>query len=406
MSYLKLNPIIKKFIIVVFLYGLTSSSFNGFFGIYVVELGHPESLVGTVLALRRFAVALFTFFIAFIAGKIGHKRTLMLGLATVGLSSIAIVLVEDITMIMAMAMVFGFGQAAMLTVESPFLYHQAGEEERVHAFSLTFATRNAAFMTGSLVTGLLADYFATYMGAGVMSLRYSLLIISLMSLIALFPLALLKPKAQKKAKPLSAKEFRGFFTKMNVSYLFYTGLIGLGAGLVVPFFGVYLKYMLDTTDSIVGLILSFAQLGTVVGGLSVPMIGKRIGSYKTIVLTQILSIPLLIAIGFPQGLLVVAVAFFLRSSLMNMGQPLIRNISMDIVSEKHRPLMASMRAMINSLTRAAGIFFGGALMEGYTYNTPYIFTILLYLLGTVVFYRLFRSRFLGAKEAATGEFSS
>ncbi len=401
MSYLKLNPIIKKFILVVFLYGLTSSSFNGFFGIYVVELGYPESLVGTVLSLRRFSVALFTFLIAFIAGKIGHKRTLIMGLVTVGLSSIAIVLVEDISMIMMIAVIFGFGQAAMLTVEAPFIYNQAGQEERVHAFSLTFATRNAAFMTGSLLTGLLADYFAEYVGAGPLSLRYAIIIISLTSLVAIIPLALLKPKPQSKSKPLSAKEFRGFFTKLNVSFLFYTGLIGLGAGMVVPFFGVYLKYMLETTDSIVGLILSFSQMGTVVGSLSVPLIGKRIGSYKTIVMTQILSIPLLIAIGFPQGLIIVAVAFFLRSSLMNMGQPLIRNISMHIVSEQHRPLMASMRAMINNLTRGVGIFIGGGLMENFTYNTPYLFTILLYAIGTLIFYRLFRNQFSSDDPAST-----
>ena len=98
--------------------------------------------------------------------------------------------------------------------------------------------------------------------------------------------------------------------------------------MVVPFFGVYLKYVLDTTDSIVGAILSFSQLGTVFGGLSVPFLSKRIGSYKTIIATQLLSIPLLIAIGFPQGIIMMAIAFFLRSSLMNMGQPLIRNISM------------------------------------------------------------------------------
>lgn len=398
MSYKNLNPIIKKFILVVFLYGLTSASFNGFFGIYVKELGYPESLVGTILSLRRLSVGLFTFLIAFIAGRIGHKRTLMLGLLTVGISSIAIVLVETVPLMKIIAVIFGFGQAAMMTVESPFIYNQATEAERVHAFSLTFATRNAAFMTGSLFTGFLADIFAQSLGEGPISLRYALILVSAMSLIAIIPLGLLKPKPEKKVKRLDFHEFKGFFTKLNVSFLFYTGLIGLGAGLVVPFFGVYLKYMLETTESIVGLILSFAQLGTVIGSLSVPYLGKRIGTYKTIVATQILSIPLLIAIGIPQGIIIVAIAFFLRSSLMNMGQPLIRNISMHIVMEHHRPLMSAMRAMVNNLTRALGIFLGGWIMENFSYNTPYAFTILFYLLGTAVFYSLFRNK-LQHKEA-------
>lgn len=394
MKYKNLNLVVKKFIVVVFLYGLTSASFNGFFGIYVKELGYAESLVGSILSLRRLSVAISTFSIAALAGKIGHKKTLGVGLFTVGLSSISIVMVENINLMRIIALVFGFGQAAMMTVESPFLYSQTSEKERVHAFSLAFATRNAAFVTGSLLTGVIADYFAKFFGEGAVSIRYALVIISITSLLAIIPLLLLKPKKSTSKRNIDLADLKTFFTKDNVIFIIYTGLIGLGAGLVVPFFGVYLKYVLDTKESVVGLILSFAQLGTVFGGLSVPFLSLRLGNYKTIVATQLLSIPLLIAIGFPQGIIVVAIAFFLRSSLMNMSQPLIRNISMEIVDENLRPLMSAMRAMINNLMRAIGIFLGGAIMEAYTYNTPYIFTIIFYLIGTYVFYKLFKDKIL------------
>lgn len=397
MSYKNLNSIIKKFVVVVFLYGLTSASFNGFFGIYIKELGYPESIVGSILSLRRLSVGICTFLIAAISGKIGHKRTLILGLFTVGISSIMIVMVENIYLMQFIAIIFGFGQAAMMTVESPFIYDQTELEERVHAFSLTFATRNAAFVTGSLLTGFLADYFSKSFGDGAISIRYALIVVSAMSLIAIFPLGMLKPKPVKNHKKLSIQEFKGFFTKINILFLSYTGFIGLGAGLVVPFFGVYLKYMLDTTEGIVGLILSFAQLGTVFGGLSVPFLSRRIGNHKTIVVTQLLSIPLLIAIGLPQGIIVVAIAFFLRSSLMNMSQPLIRNISMEIVEEHHRPLMSAMRAMINNLMRALGIFLGGRIMGAFTYNTPYAFTILFYIIGTFIFFSIFKNKIVSNK---------
>jgi len=400
MKYKNLNSIIKKFIIVVFLYGLTSSSFNGFFGIYIKELGYAEGFVGSILSLRRLSVAICTFLIAIIAEKIGHKKTLMLGLFVVGLSSIGIVLVNNIFLIQVFAIIFGFGQSAMMTIESPFIYDQTTEIERVHAFSLTFATRNAAFVTGSLLTGIIADYFSKIFGPGAIPIRYALILVSSMSLLAIFPLAMLKPKKVEKHKRLNFDEIKGFFTKTNISFLTYTGFIGLGAGLVVPFFGVYLKYMLNTTESIVGLILSFAQLGTVIGGLSVPYLNKKMSKYRIIVLTQLLSIPLLIAIGFPQGIIIVAIAFFLRSSLMNMSQPLIRNISMDISEDQHRPFMSAMRAMINNLMRALGIFLGGVIMENYTYNTPYIFTILFYIIGTYIFYKIFRDEIVKKNKKA------
>lgn len=232
MRYKNLNSIIKKFILIVFLYGLTSASFNGFFGIYLKELGYAERVVGSILSLRRLSVGISTLIIAMITNKIGHKRTLILGLFTVGLSSISIVLVENIQVMKVIALVFGFGQSAMMTVESPFIYEQTQPEERVHAFSLTFAIRNAAFVTGSLFTGVLADYFSKIIGPGSVSIRYALVIVS------------------------------------------------------------------------------------------------------------------------------------------------------------------AMRAMINNLMRALGIFLGGYIMESYTYNTPYIFTILFYLIGTYIFFKLFREKII------------
>jgi len=390
MSYRKLNPIIKKFIFVVFLYGLTSASFNGFFGIYIKELGYSEHTVGEILSLRRLSVGILAFLIAILSEKIGHKKSLLIGLFTVGISSILIVLVEDVFTMKILAVVFGFGQAAMMTVESPFIYSQTKDEERVHAFSLAFATRNAAFVTGSLLTGLLAEYFSSFTNSGAVSIRYALVILSSISLLAVIPLSRLKPKVIATRDTIKLSDFRGILNKKIIMFLIYSGFIGLGAGLVVPFFGIYLKYMLDTTEGTVGVILSIAQLGTVIGGLSVPLLSKRIGSYKTIIATQLLSIPLLIMIGLPQGIIVVAVAFFLRSSLMNMSQPLIRNISMTLVEHQNRSMMSALRAMVNNLSRALGIFISGILMTRYTYNTPYIFTILFYIIGTTIFYLLFR----------------
>lgn len=391
MSYSKLNPIIKKFIFVVFLYGLTSASFNGFFGIYIKELGYPENIVGEILSLRRLSVGILAFVIAMLSERIGHKRSLLIGLFTVGISSILIVIIEDVMIMRLLAIVFGFGQAAMMTIESPFIYSQTDNEERVHAFSLAFSTRNAAFMTGSLLTGFIAEYFSTRSIPEVISIRYALIIVSLLSLAAIIPLSRLKPKALETRTDIKLSDFKDLLDKKIILFLIYTGFIGLGAGLVVPFFGIYLKYMLDITESTVGIILSIAQLGTVIGGLSVPLLTKNFGSYKTVIVTQLLSIPLLIIIGLPQDLIIVTIAFFLRSSLMNMSQPLIRNISMEMIDHHSRSMMSALRAMVNNLSRALGILISGILMSIYTYNTPYMFTIVFYIIGTTLFFIIFKN---------------
>ena len=68
---------------------------------------------------------------------------------------------------------------------------------------------------------------------------------------------------------------------------------------------------------------------------------------------------------------------------------------MTLVDDHNRALMSAMRAMVNNLARALGIFISGYLMRVYTYNTPYIFTILFYIIGTAIFYMIFRKEMTG-----------
>ena len=67
------------------------------------------------------------------------------------------------------------------------------------------------------------------------------------------------------------------------------------------------------------------------------------------------------------------------------------------MTELHRPLMSAMRAMVNNITRAIGIYFGGVIMSKFTYNTPYAFTIIFYLIGTSIFFSIFKDKVLVKK---------
>ncbi|MGL5098462.1 MAG: MFS transporter, partial [Fusobacteriaceae bacterium] len=103
------------------------------------------------------------------------------------------------------------------------------------------------------------------------------------------------------------------------------------------------------------------------------------------------------SIAFPTGLTIVAISFLIRSTLMNLNQPLIQNISMEIVDDELRPLMSSLSQMSAYLTRALSVLLAGYIMENFSYNTPYYFTVILYLISTYLFYKYFYS--LNKKES-------
>jgi len=63
---------------------------------------------------------------------------------------------------------------------------------------------------------------------------------------------------------------------------------------------------------------------------------------------------------------------------------------MEIVADDARTYMSSMISMVSNLFRALGIYIGGVLMFKFSYNTPYYFTILCYLIGTFILYKVFK----------------
>lgn len=385
-----MNKSIKLFFAVIFLFGLTSSAFNGFLGIYVKEIGFDEAIVGSLLSLRRFSVAASAIIMAVIAGRFGRRNAIAFGLTVIGLSAFGIVSTTNLYFMQLMSITFGIGQSTLMTFEAPFLYSKTDDKTRMHAFSGSFAARNAAFMVGSLATGFIAEIITSKLGSSILGVRYSLYFVSVMSFVALVPLMMIKGEKHKGEQKVNFHDLKKIYSRRLLLTLIYTGIIGFGAGMVVPFFGVYLKYQLDLNDSGVGLILSIAQFGTVIGGLTVPYLSSKLGRVNTVTLVQMGSIPFLILIGVPFNIVLVAVAFFFRSSLMNMANPIIQNLYMEIVDDAYRPLVSSLRSTVNNLARALGILLAGFMMQEISYNAPYVITIGCYIVGTVLFRIVFK----------------
>ncbi len=187
------------------------------------------------------------------------------------------------------------------------------------------------------------------------------------------------------------------FKKKVLVFMTYNFLIGCGAGMVVPFFSVYLKYSMNISDGVVGSILSVAQFGCILGGLLIPILANKLGSPRAVVVCQILSIPFLISIAFPQGIILLAISFFMRNGLMNMATPLMQNLSMELVDERDRTNLSSVLSLSSNISRAVGIAIGGFMMESISYNAPYYLTVITYAIGILMFSVVYKDSILPKK---------
>ncbi|MGL5175745.1 MAG: MFS transporter [Cetobacterium sp.] len=381
---------------IIFINLLTSSIvlgvYNVFTGIHIKTLGYGESVIGQVLSLGSLSIAVGSMLNAYFSSKVGLKKTISFGLVLMSVGILGVGFIKNPFFIKIFSSLMGIGYGFPFSSIGVLLIENSVENERVKVFSKNFIVQSLGTVFASYFAGILIKTFGKIFAIDkAIPLLYLLCVFII--LLGFYPLLGLND-IDKLKKNKERNFFKGFKEVMSgnaLKFVVYNTVIGFGAGLVIPFFSVYLKFALNIDNEKVGIIMGLSQLGLVLGGFLVPYISKLLGREMTVVVCQLLSIPFLISIAFPQGIFVMGLSFFLRSTLMNLNQPLIQNISLETVEYENRALMSSVISMSSNATRALSMIVAGYLMENVSYTAPYYITVILYLIGTVIFYRSFKA---------------
>lgn len=391
-KFKNINKNIYLFFAINLLASFAMGIFNMFVGIYLKEIGYEENIVGTILSLNVFAMAIASIPSAYLIEKIGRKRSFKLGFISIAIGSVFLVLFKNIFLIGLMAIINGFGMSVKNTAEGMYITENTKEEERISIFSINFIVSNIGMMSASFIGGILSTYMSKYFTSQ-QSITYIFIISAILSILAFIPIYFMK-----EPKNLQSRNFKQCLQGYNhvisdrkvLYFMMYYLVIGIGAGMVVPFFSVYLKYSMNILDSIVGSILSISQFGCILGGSLIPFMSNKFGKSNSVIICQLISIPFLLSIAFPQGIILIAISFFMRNGLMNMATPLTQNLSMELVDKKDRTNLSSMISLCSNISRAIGISIGGVMMEKISYNSPYYLTVILYIIGVVIFANLYK----------------
>lgn len=384
---------VRKFMFCVFLNGVIMSALNVMLGIHYKNIGLTEDVIGTLMALKTFGSAIGALFAVVIIQTLGTKKALIAAFITMSVTGFCFVNITASMLIMQItSLVFGLAQVVFTVSQAPFYKANSDTRTAVSIFSVSFVLNNLAMFSGSYIFGYLSDGFAAVGGeifGSRMALNFGF------ACLLLAPIAILRinfgaeQRLDKKSRRPNLKDYFNAMTHDSWVYLLKKALIGLGAGLVIPYFSVYIKYRLGVSDSVVGSIIAFSQFGTVLGGLLIPSLSRKFGRVRMAILCNLISIPFLYSISFTQGIFMMTISFFCRNTFMNMTNPLLQTMEMDLVAPENRTIMSSMATLADSLFRALGTQLGGILMVKVSYEFPYYITILAYLLSTIVIYWVF-----------------
>jgi MFS family permease len=280
---------------------------------------------------------------------------------------------------------------------------EAAPASRPFLFSAAYTVLFLSAIVGSLVGGILPHAFRWIVESDRLALRFSLFTACGLYALSTIPFSGMKarPPVADPAAPLrwSARERAlaavrelamvdwGLHAKLVVPSL----LIGLGAGLIIPFLNLYFRDRFGLDEAAIGLLFAAMQGFMVVSNVFGPTVSKRMGLVRGVVVTQLVSVPFMVILALSHSYPFVVGAFFLRSAMMNMNQPLASHFAMEVVPERDHAITNSLLSLAWFLAWSVSADIGGAMIERVGYTQPLLLAAGLYVLASLLYWLFFRN---------------
>lgn len=401
----------RLYLLGAFLLDIGANQISLLWSLYLRSIGYSTATIGQTLSMRALGSTLLALPASFIIARIDSRRLLPAAALLTAAAYISQSLVASGNLVFASVFMAGAFSTVFQVSAGPFFMKNSGPVERVHLFSLNAALSMGTGLIGSLAGGLLKDGLMTAGLAEVWAYRVALLAGAAFVVASFFPFSRIRPAPEPAPKgegDLSARpdelSTTGQFEtpaasladpRSRISALLWVKLIlpgflvGMGAGLTVPYLNLYFKLVFHLDDAAIGAAVAAGQVATFLGMAASPVVARRLGKAKSVVVTQAISIPLILVLAFVTSLPVALAAYLARQVLMNMSTPIQDNFSLELVSPQRQGIVNAMKmlAWTGSWTIAARI--SGDLINSGGFGTSFVLTASLYALSTLFFWLFF-----------------
>jgi MFS family permease len=367
---------------------------QGFYYVYVTaylpEQGVSGEAVGLILGTSAASVVLSAIPLGILSDRRGRKVVFLLG--TMGLPPALLVYAftsELIALILA-AVVVGVAQGAFLTTWNAMIADQTNLENRDYAFSLSFVINIVANGLGASVY-ILFPTLSSLTGASVAALHHNALLF-FAGLACLSPISLgyLLRDFEEVSHPRARVFHRGRKMNLLLKFSLLNGLIGLGAGFIIPLIATWLWLKFSVPDTFSGPLLAVSNMTVGFAALWSAGLARRYGPVKAIALTEGLSTIFMVSLAFVPNAALAGGLYIVRAALMMMSSPISDSYLMSIIAPEDRGLASAINSIVWRLPNSATTVVGGALLQGRQFELPFLLAASFYISSIGGFYFTFR----------------
>jgi len=355
--------------------------------IYLKLIGITAVLVGVLTTISLLATSILLIPFGVLSDRYGRRVFLTLGGILAAASWGIMAFTTDLTFITISRALVGIGSALTSGPFNAALADVSSDEDRTKIFGFSSFVSQIASTGGALISGLPEVLQAGLQTDLISSYRPLFLLASLLSVGTAALMFLFKEKRIRKRK---VEKFRFRSMKKISSFALTRGLIGFGAGLVIPLFSLWFYLRFGVGVSVLGPLFAISNVTLAFAYLASGKLAATIGSVNSLIICQGLAIVLLVAIPESPNYAIVSVLYVARNFLMNMSQPLETSFLMSIVEPEERASASAMAGTASSITRAVSPSLGGHFMSSVSLSLPFYLTAGLYATSTVLFYAFFK----------------
>ena len=388
------SPNARLYLFFVVISGAGMGIYYLLFNFYALSLGFDEAILGRLITVGNFTALIVALPAGYLADLIGRKSSLVLSAAVLGISVIGMVLWPREALFYVFNVLIGISQSLAMVTMAPFLMENSGETERVYLFSFGQGLGMASAFVGNWVGGYLPTWVGRMRSVTETSREAygsSLVVVAVVFALSVMPLLFLRRKRLPREDrsvfaPLNFAKKKPVLLVKLISPLLITSI---GAGLIMPFMNVFFRNVHAQPDPVIGSLFAWGSLAMGIGLLIAPPLAERFGKIQLVVVTQAISIPFLILLGFAPIFWLSAVAYYIRLTFMNMNAPIYETYVMERVESSARATVASLAAMSWSFGWTISPMVSGWLQVRYGFVPPFIGTIILYTIAVFMYWAFF-----------------
>jgi len=388
------TPNARLYLFNVTILGAVMGVFRLIFNFYVLSLGFDEAMLGNLITASSLVALLAALPMGYLSDLIGRKTSLILSGALISVSILVVAIWQTGEIFYAMNILSGIAQSLAGVVMAPFLMENSSENERTYLFSFGQGIQMALSSVGAWVGGYLPGWIGASQGISATSsgaYGAAILMVGIGAALGILPLVFIRsPKGKTSQRAIFAPfayaaQHPLLLTKLILPLL----LTSIGAGLIMPFMNVFFRQVYHKPDPVIGALFAWGSLAMGIGLLIAPPLAERFGKIQIVVMTQALSIPFLILLGFSPIFWLSAAAYYIRVALMNMSTPVYQTFVMEHVEPSARATVASLVSMSWNFGWAFSPTISGWLQVRYGFHPPFIGTITLYMISVILYWTFF-----------------